>query len=222
MKYKYAAELKQIFTVYGHFYNLKISDKVFKCRSVLDIKRKGTGIKKNIPDIVVIMMNPGSSKPLDKNYIPETYSLSAYRKIKSKEAVPTRPDNAQYQIMRLMVFNDWNYVRVLNLSDLRNGNSGNFQTDFLNAKNLDNSDPHCITNEKRRVELLDSLRSKSNKIIAAWGSIDLLKESAEIILKQNKKIIGIVNGCLPNFSHASPMMQVKKEEWLKGIQKRFN
>ena len=201
----YASELKTIFDVYGHFYDLKISDSVFKCRSLLEIKRKGENGKSRIPDIVVIMMNPGSSKPLDKNYIPLTISERSYGDLKTKEMVPTRPDNAQYQIMRLMVFNDWNYVKVLNLSDLRNG--VDFRTDFINAMKLDGSSPHCITHGKRRKELLDLLRSKTNKVIAAWGSIDLLKESAEIILKQNKKFIGIINGSLPNYRYASPLMQ---------------
>ena len=214
----YAGELKKHFDVTGHFYDLKLSDSVFKCRSLLEIKRKGIIFKNDTPDIVVIMMNPGSSKPLDKNYIPKTFTVKTYANIKSKEIVPTRPDNAQYQLMRLMIFNDWNFVRVLNLSDLRNGNSGDFKTDFLNAKNFDKSDPHCITHKIRRKELLDSMRSKTNKIIAAWGSIDLLKDSAETVLKLKKEIIGIINGSLPNFRYASPLMQVKKEEWLKGIQ----
>ncbi|HMQ69609.1 MAG TPA: hypothetical protein PKA90_11905 [Ignavibacteria bacterium] len=221
-KYKgniYASELKAIFDVYGHFYDLKISDKIFKCRSLLEIKRKGVKIKNETPDIVVIMMNPGSSKPLEKSYIPKTFTVKSYSNLRSKETVPTRPDNAQYQLMRLMVFNDWNFVKVLNLSDLRNGNSGDFQKDFLESKNFDKSDPHCITHKKRRRELLDSLRSKTGKIIAAWGSINLLKDSAESVLKLDKEIIGIVNGSLPNYRYASPLMQVKKEEWLREIQR---
>lgn len=219
MKKLYAKELKKIFDVTGHFYDLKISGSVFKCRSILEIKRKGINGESKIPDIVVIMMNPGSSIPLDKNYTPKIFSINTYSMIKIKEIVPTRPDNAQYQLMRLMVFNNWNYVRVLNLSDLRNGKSTDFRTDFMSAMNLDKTNPHCITHKKRRKELQDLLRSKTRKIIAAWGSIDLLKESAEIILKQNKNIIGIINGSLPNFRYASPLIQTQKELWLKEIQK---
>lgn len=215
----YAKELKTVFDVFGHFYDLEISGTVFKCRSLLDIKRKDLNDDIIIPDIAVIMMNPGSSKPLDQNYIPKTYSLQSYGRIKKKEIIPARPDNAQYQIMRLMLFNNWNFVRVLNLSDLRNGNSGDFQIDFLNAGKLNKSNPHCITHKVRKKELLNSIRSESNKIIAAWGSIDVLKESAESILKQKPEIIGIINGSLPNFRYASPLMQKKKEEWLKEIQR---
>lgn len=215
----YATDLKAIFDVTGHFYDLNISGTVFKCRSLLEIKRKESIGKMDRPDIVVIMMNPGSSKPLDKNYIPEKVTPDELGKNKIKDLVPTRPDNAQYQLMRLMIYNNWDYVRVLNLSDLRNGNSGSFQTDFKNAMDLDKSNPHCITHSNRKKELRELLKSKSKRVIAAWGSIDLLKESAESVLKLDNEIIGIINGSLPNYRYASPLMQTKKEEWLKEIQK---
>ena len=215
----YADELKKIFDVTGHFYDLNLSGSVFKCRSLLEIKRKSATGNIDIPDIVVIMMNPGSSIPLDKNYIPEKVTPDGLGKSKIKELVPTRPDNAQYQLMRLMIYNNWDYVRVLNLSDLRNGNSGSFQTDFMKANNLDKSNPHCITHSNRKRELRELIKSKSKRVIAAWGSIDLLKDSAESVLKLDNDIIGIINGSLPNFRYASPLMQTKKEEWLKEIQK---
>lgn len=222
MEFIYAEKLKQIFDIYGHFYNLKLSNSILKCRSILEIKRKGYSKKNEIPDIIVIMMNPGSSIPLDKEYNPKTFSINQYNKIKDKEIIPTRPDNAQYQLMRLMQFNNWNFVRVLNLSDLRNGNSGKFQTDFNNAMKLDNSNPHCITSIKRRDELLKSIKSKSNSIIAAWGSLTILKSSAEEILKMENNIIGIVNGGLPYFRYPSPYLKKQKLDWLNEIQSLLN
>jgi len=220
MKFKYADELKKIFDVYGYFYNLKISNSILKCRSVLEIKRKN--IKTQVPDIVVVMMNPGSSVPLSKEFNPIIFSKEEYINEKTKDLIPTRPDNAQYQIMRLMEFNNWDFVRILNLSDLRNGNSGKFQTEFKIAMNLDKSNPHCITHFDRKKELLDYIKSKSNKIIAAWGSIAELKESAQEILKLDNQIIGLRNGKLPNFKYASPHMKKQKIEWLIEIQKEIS
>jgi len=55
---------------------------------------------------------------------------------KEKEIIPTKPDNAQYQIMRIMLLQKWEHVRVLNLSDLRNGNSGNFSIEYKELKKL--------------------------------------------------------------------------------------
>ena len=222
MEFIYAEKLKQIFDVYGHFYNLKISDSILKCRSILEIKRKGHSDTNEIPDIIVIMMNPGSSVPLDKKYNPKTFSINEYNNLKEKEIIPTRPDNAQYQIMRLMELNNWNFVRVLNLSDLRNGNSGNFQIDFDDAKKLDENNPHCITSINRRKELLASLKSKSNSIIAAWGSLAILKKSGEEILRMDNKIIGIVNGELPYFRYPSPYLKKQKLSWLLEMESMLN
>lgn len=212
--------LKKSFDVYGHFYNLRLSKSVLKCRSVLEIKRKGKSSE--LPDIIVIMMNPGSSVPLDKSYKPKTFSKEDYNKLKAKEIIPTHPDNAQYQIMRLMETNNWNFVRILNLSDLRNGNSGKFQTEFRNAAMLDKTNPHCITHNERKEELIESINSKSNKVIAAWGEIAELNQSAQTILKLEKKIIGIRKGETSNFRYASPYMKSQKIDWLTQIQKEIN
>lgn len=220
MEFIYADELKKTFDVYGHFYNLKLSNSILKCRSVLEINRKNKS--NQIPDIIVVMMNPGSSIPLDKKYEPKIFSKVEYIKTKTKEIIPTRPDNAQYQIMRLMEINKWNFVRILNLSDLRNGNSGKFQTEFRNAMKLDSSNPHCMTHIDRENELLECTKSKNNKIIAAWGNIAELKNSAAAILKLDKKIIGLKNGKAPNFRYASPYMKKHKVEWLTEIQKEIN
>jgi len=220
MEFIYADDLKKIFNIYGHFYNLKLSNSVLKCRSVLEIRRKNK--LNETPDIIVIMMNPGSSVPLDKKYIPKTFSKEEYIKAKTKEIIPTRPDNAQYQIMRLMEINNWDFVRILNLSDLRNGNSGKFQTEFINSMKLDNSNPHCMTHVDRKNELADCTKSKNNKLIAAWGNISELKDSAEAILRLDKKIIGLKSGKSPNFRYASPYMKKQKVEWLTEIQKEIN
>lgn len=220
MKFTLANELKNIFDVYGHFYNLKLSDSILKCRSVLEIKRKEKSTE--LPDIIVIMMNPGSSVPLDKSYEPLTFTKQEYFELKEKEIIPTRPDNAQYQIMRLMETNNWDFVRILNLSDLRNGNSGKFQTEFRNAAKLDNTNPHCLTHIKRKDELTACIKSKSNKIIAAWGDISELNDSAKSILKLGEKVIGLRKGETPNFRYASPYMKTQKIEWLTEIQKEIN
>jgi len=62
MEFKTADELKKLFNVTASFYELEIDNVIYKCRNRLDIKSK---IHKDIdkPDIIVVMMNPGSSKP---------------------------------------------------------------------------------------------------------------------------------------------------------------
>jgi len=79
-----------------------------------------------------------------------------------------------------------------------------------------------MTHIDRKKELLECLKSKNDKIIAAWGNIAELKDSAEAILKLDKKIIGLKNGKMPNFRYASPYMKKQKVEWLTEIQKEIN
>ena len=106
-------------------------------------------------------MNPGSSKPLDEKHVVKNYRFEGYLKEKNFTLIPTKPDSAQYQIMRLMELNNWNFVRILNLSDLRNGNSSNFKKEFKKALDIDTSSPHCITHPKRKQELKNALISPS-------------------------------------------------------------
>lgn len=220
MEFIPAKELKKNFDCYGHFYNLKLANSILNCRSTLEIKRKNKTTLS--PDIVVIMMNPGSSTPLNKSYKPTVFSKKKYNAIRTKEIVPARPDNAQYQIMRLMEFNDWDFVRILNLSDLRNGNSGKFQIEFRRAKELDKTNPHCITHPERINELNLLVQSNRNKIIVAWGSIVELCASAEVILKLDKKTIGIRIDESSNFQYASPNRKDQKVKWLTEIQNQID
>ena len=102
-----AAELKKEFNVFGHFYSVRLKSKeVVECRSVLEIVANARKLKNHTklstlrPDAVFIMMNPGSSSPLDEvsNCIP----ISALHKMPIS-LVPAKPDKTQYQAMRLML-----------------------------------------------------------------------------------------------------------------------
>lgn len=225
VKFYYAAELKPHFEIKSHFYNLDLGDYILPCRSLLEIKRTNnlfSDTSDSIPDIVVVMMNPGSSIPREEGFIIPMYTPDDYRKGVDKPRILTRPDNAQYQIMRLMQHNKWDFVRVLNLSDMRNGNSANMRKDFKEAEERDPQNTHCITSKGREAELVESLETKTNSIIAAWGDIPELYQSAEIMLAQPKKIIGIPRENGISFRFASPLMKKMKLEWLDLIQKKID
>ena len=216
MEFIYADTLKEKFDVRGHFYDLRIGREVFNCRSSLEIiSRQNVTSSTETADAVVIMMNPGSSVPRDKNYSPMQFSLDdIFSQNWEKEIVPTRPDNAQYQIMRLMTLNDWEHVKVLNLSDLRNGNSGKFSKEFERAGAIDSSSPHCITHESRRAELINSLKIKPNGfVLAAWGSVEVLKNSAMKMIAFQPTLLGI-NQNDPWYRYASPYKKEQKLDWL--------
>lgn len=221
MQFTYAEELKNQFAVYGHFYDLDIDGQTFNCRSVLEIASKSIdSIADSNPCAVVVMMNPGSSKPADNLYIPKKYNVSQITSESwEKEVVPTKPDNAQYQIMRLMLLKGWKHVRILNLSDLRNGNSGDFSIEFQKSLVLDPTVPHSILSKKRHTELLNYC-SKSGVVIAAWGSTEVLREAAEEFLNLFKKVEGLPLE-KPWYRYPSPYKKDQKLDWLKAINEKL-
>ena len=96
--------MKTDFEINGLFYE----NKNLLCRKYLDIKRNEA--ISNKPDLMVVMMNPGSSRPEDGNE----------KNIIASKAVP---DKTQDQIMKVMNNCNFNYARILNLSDLREAKS---------------------------------------------------------------------------------------------------
>ena len=80
-----------------------------------------------MPDSLVIMMNPGGSEPMKKSvenlYTYKNINLLADSLKSGDDIVKTKPDRTQYQIMRIMEWQQWSHVRVINLSDIRNPKS---------------------------------------------------------------------------------------------------
>jgi len=215
MEFIYAERLKNHFSVFGHFYDLEIGNSVFNCRSVLEIVSQTIDdLNSSKPCAVVVMMNPGSSKPLNPDYIPQKFSLDEIKsKSWKKDIIPAKPDNAQYQIMRLMLLKDWKHVRVLNLSDLRNGNSNKFSIEYRNAQILDASNPHSLMHQDRYTELRNYCLN-SSIVIAAWGSTEVLRESAELFLRNIDNVRGLPLES-PWYRYPSPYRKDQKLNWLK-------
>jgi len=222
MEFIYADKLKTKFSVYGHFYDLEIGNRTFNCRSVLEIVSKSIENTSNSkPCAVVVMMNPGSSRPSNTSYIPKKFSIEQIMSGSwNKEIVPTQPDNAQYQIMRLMLLKKWKHVRILNLSDLRNGNSGKFSVEFKDAEKLDQSHPHSLTHKGRRTELRKNC-SEGQVVIAAWGSTKVLKESAKSFLQDIQNIRGLPLESLW-YRYPSPYKKDQKIQWLECMYAELN
>jgi hypothetical protein len=214
MEFIYADELKNKFSVFGHFYDLEIGERVFKCRSVLEIILKSADdLSNSKPCAVVVMMNPGSSKPLNSDYIPQKFSPDEIMSTSwKKEIIPTKPDIAQYQLMRMMLLNDWNHIRVLNLSDLRNGNSGKFSVEYKDAEMLDPSNPHSLTHKGRLTEAR-SYCADTALVIGAWGSTEVLRESALSFLRDISDVCGLPLE-RPWYRYPSPYMKDQKVDWL--------
>lgn len=224
MNFIYADDLKKSFDVFGHFYELEIGRSKFNCRSLLEIKIKDFDSKfDKKTDAIVIMMNPGSSRPIDVKYRGASLVKSAlFSSRLVKDVIPTYPDNAQYQIMRVMKKQKWRYVRILNLSDLRNGNSDDFSLDFTKASEVDESHPHSIIHPGREHEFDKYVYDENNgPVIAAWGNIKILHPFAKnaLIKLKHKSVVGVKdNNCPYVFKYASPYRKSHKLNWLVEVE----
>lgn len=238
----YAAELKKTYRCYGHFYRLDIPDSEPQlCRSVLEITSlppEAVGAKSdpndlfsasetapNLPDAVVIMMNPGSSRPIEDGDTDRLITMPLPSGFK-KPLVLTQPDNTQYQIMRIMASKSWQHARVLNISDLRDPKSPSFIAKTRTLADLPGGESHSLFCDIRTEEREAMLRRKNDApFILGWGQdpglIPLAKQCLACI--DGEKTVTVPVGNDPVLTaHPSPMLQAKKIEWLETIRSELN
>jgi len=228
MEFLYAAELKKRFACYGHFYELTLmnGDRA-KCRSVLEIvdssipQEVPSDISEMAPDVVVVMMNPGSSHPKDIYHIDEEIEYPRSSGSQRKRLVLTQPDNTQYQIMRVAVSKEWKHIRVLNLSDLRDPKSGSFMQKVDALSGIMGGHVHSIFCTEREAECAHALkRSGPTPILLGWGQDAGLVPLAEQCMKRLGKepVCTVPSDVHPLLNaHPSPMLQAKKLQWLETM-----
>lgn len=252
MSFLYAAELKKRFRCYGHFYRLNMEGvDPLPCRSVLEItslppdavgaksdpndlfgsmqnNHSSEGGLLSLPDAVVIMMNPGSSRPIAEGDTDSLLTMPLPEDFK-KPLVLTQPDNTQYQIMRIASSKGWTHVRVLNISDIRDPKSPSF---IAKTRALDGISggpgasggtgaAHTLFSETRKKERAQMFQRKDGApFILGWGQDPGLIPLAGQCLAclEGERIITVPAGNDPVLTaHPSPMLQAKKEQWLRDI-----
>lgn len=147
--------------------------------------------------LLVIMMNPGESEPESSSYqIPYFSRERVANGEHCLSTIPTNPDRTQYQVMRMMNGLGIKHCRVINISDIRNTQSGSLAGDLLSLV----SDFHSMFSRDRQQELQNIYSSLVDDafIFLAWGRdiIDcepfkLLAERCFSTLPQNKVVLGI-------------------------------
>lgn len=194
--------MKTEFEIFGRFY----VHSGLKCRKYLDLKRHGVNL--NHPDIMVVMMNPGSSYPLDRIDDNQVES-KAY------------PDPTQDQIMAVMNNTGLNYARVLNLSDVRQSSSGEFYK-FIKSEDS-RAIPHSIFHQSRADELSTLFRQNA-PVIYGWGvnsSLEVLARMAMNRLLATDPIGINKNGFEWAYYHPLPRIHTKQVEWVKVISSKL-
>lgn len=194
--------MKKEFIITGIYYKID----TFKFRKVLNIKKNDTN--KEQPDLMVIMMNPGSSKPLNEIDDSDTETLA-------------KPDVTQNQIMQIMLNGKFKYARVLNLSDLREPKSKIFYNKIKELDKLNIS--HSIFQEDR-INDFNKLWVSNVPVIFGWGVNPNLKSLALKAIEKTK-VSNPIGFQKPNFPwayyHPLPPNTNKQREWVKNICKQI-
>lgn len=225
-----ASDLKQRYGVYGHFYDLEMGGEFYPCRSTLAlIAHNITPLALNDimilrPGLVCVMMNPGSSAPVDPNYAP--IKLDNVRDIpRQRELVPTKPDITQYQIMKVQAAMGIDYTLILNLSDLRDPRSPSFLEKIETLNTIEQGGRHSIFDPTRRKDLESLWGGENTPVLVGWGRDPGLIPLAGPALSalKGRKIIGVpVDSQGVLFAHPSPMLQSAKDAWLKSTLSAFD
>ena len=194
--------MKTQFTITGFYYEVQ----GIKFRKYLDIKTINSGHKN--PDLMVIMMNPGSSKPIDgiENNTKESLAI---------------PDNTQSQIMKVMLNCNLQYARVLNLSDLREANSAAF---YKKLKNLNRMGISHSLFDKNRQDDFNQLWVNDVPVIFGWGVSVNLKALALNAMETSSAFnpCGILKANTQwAFYHPLPPIHSKQLEWVTVISKQL-
>lgn len=145
-----------MYSFLGQFYRLPSTAEGF--RSSLDITLSSSD-QRHL-DALVIMMNPGGSRPLC-DHQPEC-QLGSCQHDASGKPTPTAPDDTQKFITELMGLKGWKKVRVINLSDVRRINLDDIKVSSLPAS-------HSIFDASRQLDLTAELNN-APLVVCAWGS----------------------------------------------------
>ena len=175
MKFNNINELRKTYEVKASFY--KKDDVTF--RNYADIIRKDYNEDKI--DAYIVMMNPGSCKPINDEDFKNSSSPE------SAIYIDVKNDRAQKRVMQLMDNTDFNKVRILNLFDCKEPKSSK----AAQMANEDYGFPISIFSYTRKNEL-NNLTKDDAPYIVAYG-LNGLTEFKKLALEflVDKKIYGI-------------------------------
>ncbi len=187
----------------------------YPMRNWLDVVRRAA--PRAAPDIMVIMMNPGSSGPS-----PDQLATRAGRDFGGgQEHRLARPDRTQLQIIRLMNAVGVNHARIINLSDLRASHSSDLVR-FLASEDASMID-HSIFSPSREEEL-ESLLERDVPVVYAWGVhaslLPLAKRAVDVL--GARSALGLPKaGTAYAYYHPLPPVYSKQVSWVNKISAQF-
>ena len=158
---------------YGDFYRLGGT----RCRSTLEIVVTDEGdcppgLLARAPDVVVVMMNPGGSRPMAQG---DGLARTPPEIGRGTQLVRAQPDDTQLAIARMMAALAYRHVRVLNLSDVREIDS-RAVCRAVRAGTLPDGD--SVFSHGRRAELDTRLNPRTRIVVVAWSCYSALRQRA--------------------------------------------
>jgi len=225
-----AADLKRQFGCLGFFYRMQIPDgNVIRCRNVLEIAGQSLlhdpELHLRPPDACAVMMNPGSSRPLFSQDDGPVVEARYPDLVGHMSLVPTRPDNTQYQIMRIMQVTGWTHVRVLNLSDIREPKSPLLFQSMRQLHGILSEPVHSIFSDARLAEYHALFGDRRSPVIAGWGRHPDLEPLARLFFARipDVRLLGVaVPGSPLRYGHPSPHVHQQKLAWLQTVLEQLN
>lgn len=208
-----AESLLARFAVYGRFYEKEIAGEPEFLRDRLEIGPRGMALDELVtrePDLLVVMMNPGGSRPLG----------AMWDEASTHGFVAAVPDRTQYQIMRLLVATEtmafaWRHARILNLSDLRTPKSGDF---LKKLQRYYQDDTHSLFCDARRCERDALFAVAKTPVLLGWG----LNAAFETWAQRARDAVGLhpilgltENGLL--YRHPLPQRHDFQVQWLNDV-----
>lgn len=174
MKFNNINDLRKTYEVKASFY--KKNDVTF--RNYADIIRKG--YKEDKIDAYIIMMNPGSCKPVNKI---EDSAMSPETAI----YINASDDKAQRRVMQIMDNTNFNKVRILNLFDCKEPDSN--KAAQMASENY--GFPISIFSHERRDELNKFTKDDAPYIVAytVTGLVEYKKLALKFLV--DKKVYGV-------------------------------
>jgi hypothetical protein len=212
-----AQQLLERFAVYGRFYEKCIGGVDEQLRDRLEIAPVDWDLKDvvgRVPDLLVVMMNPGASKPL----------AALWQGRSDLDFVPTQPDRTQYQIMQLLLAAQrhglaWQHARILNLSDLRTPKSNIF------AEKLDryaDDDRHSLFSLRRAEECRALFGQMETPVLCAWGLNPRFAELAlrALVAARGHIVLGLTSDGVA-YRHPLPQRFDLQVEWLRQMESQL-
>ncbi len=195
---------------YGHFY----SSSELNFRDVLLITDLDDISDDTQIDLLMVMMNPGSSEPKDQNVKVTIFS---------KSCVLTKPDNTQSQIMKVMADNNFRTAIVINLSDVRESKSSLFTRKLKGLSFGSFGDRHSIFSENRSEELDQILeKCKTSSVVFASGvNYKLRFLTSRAVSKFDAYRIAGNKSKKGLFYHPLPRSKEKQREWVRDINEQL-